>query len=233
MSGTPPPTRPVLPPCGTTTHAVRCAGAQHMRPPRRCFPGAPRPAHGRASACASRAPRRTGRVVGSVSTWVAPSRVRAGFVQQWVCSRGHLGAAAAVLGTTASARAAAAGRKQHADTSATWAHASAASIPHPLAGHAPDPSVNVQPHQQADPAVGVQPQLQQTRQRPRQRQHLDRPGADCRCGRATVPRPGPATIMPSSAPHHQRVPGLLARPCRVGKGIGGGSGEVDTSGAGA
>ena len=59
---------------------------------------------------------------------------------------------------------------------------------------------DVEPDQQAHPAIGVHAVLQQAGQRQHQRQHLERQRAAAGAAPATAPRPRPSTISPSTPP---------------------------------
>ncbi len=172
-SGTPPPTSPVLPPCGTMAAPAAAQARTHGRH----LVGRARPHHRQRLAAPALAPvELVGREVA-----VGQHLRRADDVAQQGDQRRVHGATlrAARSGTSAVERRCALMRLPHRRSrrrtcrtqaanssrhSAISAAASAAEAP-PLAGRAHHALGEVEPHQQADPAVGVQPELQQAGQR--------------------------------------------------------------------
>ena len=164
-SGTEPPTRPVLPPCG---ERWRCRARRTGEPPaplRRWSRGGRRPAPGRASACASRPPRRRGRRRRRLAAPTTPRRRSSKSLMSPRPRRWRKRARTCTAQATKISVA-----------SSTSRPASQAPMPRSLAR--PDRAFgDVEPDQQAHPAVGVEAHPGQTGQGQEQGQGLDREGA--------------------------------------------------------
>ena len=191
-SGTQPPTRPVLPPCGDD---AACRARRRRAPPaplRRCCRAAPPPAPCRASACASRAPRPTGRLRS------ARCGAADGGAQRVEQARRHADAlprpCAAARQRTCSAQARTAQAQHHldagepgADSRARWSRAPR--LRRRRARPAGSASGRCSRRMRASPASGSS-----------ERQHLQRQRAAAGGREPELPEPGRAAISAPTAP---------------------------------
>ena len=181
-SGIEPPTRPVLPPCGTMWRR-RGAGLHH-RGHLSVWPG---------RTTASALPRERLRQSCSQALTGRPRSAR-GRRRRMPRSRSmqvqFMSAAARCRRAQPHARARR--RPRTAPGTARPRSAPATADSPPVAPGAHHAFGEIEPHQQAHPAVGVHAVAQQAGQRDAQRQHLQRQQCPPGGGAATAPRPGPA-----------------------------------------